>query len=557
LKRYEGDVDFEKAGQAASRGPGGPIHGYVRLLGLLGCAATLAAAPAITGVYNAASWLPTALPNSGVAQGAIFTVTGTGLGPSALQQVQSYPLPTTAGLGGTTVQVTVGAITETCIMIYIVATQVAAILPSATPIGAGTLTLTYEGGRSSIAIQVLAADFGTFTLNEGGTGPGVLTDTSYNPITMVNAAHPGDTLILWGSGLGAVTGNETEPPVQVDLGTGVQVEVEGQPATVLYGGRGSSPGLDQINFIVPTGVSGCKTSVAVIVKGVAGNVTTTSIAPAGQATCGDTYNGLTTANLQKALTSGTLNMGGVVLSRVDNVADVLTATFRSYDLNSLIRSYGGSTGPSVGSCAAYETSGSTLEVVDPVQPTYLNAGPALTITGPNGTRTVTATSTGNYPATLASNAPVYLAPGNYTVANGSGGANVGPFTWGVTLPANVVPNIPASVNRAQDLTITWTGGTGFSAVSIIGYTGVAATASLNSYVEFVCSALASAGQFTIPASILSLLPPGGYGLPGKPGVNIQVAGIPTNPYFTATGSPGIDVGIFSAFITSGGIAAIQ
>jgi uncharacterized protein (TIGR03437 family) len=557
LKRYEGDVDFEKAGQAASRGPGGPIYGYVRLLGLLGCAATMAAAPAITGVYNAASWLPTALPNSGVAQGAIFTVTGTGLGPSALQQVQSYPLPTTAGLGGTTVQVTVGAITETCIMIYIVATQVAAILPSATPIGAGTLTLTYEGGRSSIAIQVLAADFGTFTLNEGGTGPGVLTDTSYNPITMVNAAHPGDTLILWGSGLGAVTGNETEPPVQVDLGTGVQVEVEGQPATVLYGGRGSSPGLDQINFIVPTGVSGCKTSVAVIVKGVAGNVTTTSIAPAGQATCGDTYNGLTTANLRKALTSGTLNMGGVVLSRVDNVADVLTATFRSYDLNSLIRSYGGSTGPSVGSCAAYETSGSTLEVVDPVQPTYLNAGPALTITGPNGTRTVTATSTGNYPATLASNAPVYLAPGNYTVANGSGGANVGPFTWGVTLPANVVPNIPASVNRAQDLTITWTGGTGFSAVSIIGYTGVAATASLNSYVEFVCSALASAGQFTIPASILSLLPPGGYGLPGKPGVNIQVAGIPTNPYFTATGSPGIDVGIFSAFITSGGIAAIQ
>jgi uncharacterized protein (TIGR03437 family) len=520
-------------------------------------AATSAAAPAIAAVYNAASWIPVSLPNSGVAQGAIFTVTGTGLGPSTLQQVQSYPLPTTQGLAGTTMQVTVGAVTETCIMIYTVATQVAAILPSATPIGSGTLTLTYQGGSSSIAIQVLAADFGTFTLNEGGTGPGVFTDTSYNPITMINAAHPGDTLILWGSGLGAVTGNETEPPQQIDLGTGVQVMVEGQAATVLYGGRGSSPGLDQINFVVPAGVGGCKTSVAVIVKGVVGNVTTISIAPAGQTTCGDTYNGLTAANLQKAVATGSLNMGSVLLSRIAGGDDYLTASFETFDLNSLIRSYGGSTGPSIGSCAAYETLASSLDVTDPIQPTYLNSGP-LTITGPNGTKTVVPASTGLYLAALATGAPVYLAPGSYTVGNGSGGANVGPFTWTVTLPANVVPtNIPARVTRAQDLTLTWTGGAGFSVVSIIVYTGVPVTSSTNSYVYFVCNATASAGQFTIPSSILSLLPTNGFGAPGAPGVSIQIAGIPTNPYFTAPGSPGIGVGIFSAFITGGAIAAIQ
>jgi uncharacterized protein (TIGR03437 family) len=542
---------------AYARGP----RVRMRLLALvvlaLGCTSVLAAAPAITGVYNAASWLPPSLPNSGVAQGAIFTLTGTGLGPSTLQQVQAYPLPTTAGLAGTTVQVTVGAITETCIMIYTVSTQVAAILPSVTPVGAGTLTLTYGGANSSIAIQVVTADFGTFTLNEGGTGPAVLTDTSYNPITMVNAAHPGDTLILWGSGLGAVTGNETEPPVQVDLGTGVQVEVEGLPATVLYGGRGSSPGLDQINFVVPAGVGGCKTSIAVIVKGVVGNVTTTAIAPAGQTTCGDTYNGLTAANLQQAVTTGSFNLGDVVLSRVDNAADLLTATFGTYNLNSLIRSYGGSTGPSVGSCVAYETLGSTLAVTDPVQPAYLNAGPALTITGPNGTRTVGATSTGLYPATLATTNPVYLAPGNYTVSNGSGGTNVGPFNWTVTLPTNVDPNIPATVNRAQNLTVTWSGSAGFSVVSIIGYNGVAVTSSQNSYVEFICNASAAAGQFTIPSSILSLLPANGYGIPGTPGVNIQVAGIPSNPYFTAPGAPGINVGAFSAFISTGKVVPIQ
>jgi hypothetical protein len=76
-----------------------------------GCVATLRAAPAITGVYNAGSWIPASLPNSGVAQEAYFTVTGSGLGPSTLVVAGSYPLPTTQGQGGTTVQVKVGAAT--------------------------------------------------------------------------------------------------------------------------------------------------------------------------------------------------------------------------------------------------------------------------------------------------------------------------------------------------------------------------------------------------------------------------------------------------------------
>ncbi len=54
-------------------------------------AATAAfAAPNIFGLYNGATWAPVALPNSGVAQGSIFTITGTGLGPAALQQAFSY-----------------------------------------------------------------------------------------------------------------------------------------------------------------------------------------------------------------------------------------------------------------------------------------------------------------------------------------------------------------------------------------------------------------------------------------------------------------------------------
>jgi uncharacterized protein (TIGR03437 family) len=243
-------------------------------------AAALAAAPSLGGIYSAASWVPPKLPNSGIAQGSIFVVTGTGLGPSTLQQAPSIPLPATQGLAGTTIQVTVASVTETCIMLYSWTSQVSAILPSATPTGTGVLTLSFQGATSSIPITVLAANFGTFTLNEGGSGPAVVTNASYQAVTMINPAHPGDTVVLWGTGLGAVTGDETEPPVQVDLGTGVQVFVGGQPAKVVYGGRSNYSGLDQIDFTVPSGIAtGCKTSLVVLVKGVTGNVTTTAIAP--------------------------------------------------------------------------------------------------------------------------------------------------------------------------------------------------------------------------------------------------------------------------------------
>ncbi len=521
---------------------------------LLACGASLAAAPSIARVYNGASWLPPALTNSGVAQGSIFTVTGTGLGPDVLQQAQAYPLPTTQGLGGTTVQVSVAGTVETCIMIYSVANQIAAIVPSATPVGTGTLTVSYQGGSSSTAIHVMAANFGTFTLNEGGSGPAVVTDTSYNPITMINAAHTGETLILWGTGLGPVSGDETVQPVEKDLKTGVQVFVGNQPASVLYGGRSSSPGLDQINFVVPSGAEGCKTSIAVLVKGVTGNVTTTSIAPAGQTLCGDHDNILTTANLQKAISSGTLNVAGVQLAREGSGNDILEAGFGSYSLNTLIRSYGGYFGPSIGSCLAYEVIGTELVLKDPVVPTLLDAGSALTITGPMGIKTVSASSTGIYEETLATSPAQFLTPGAYTVTNGEGGGSVSSFDWTLTLPGLVTPtNIPTTVNRAQDLTLTWNGGAAYPVVSIIGYSGVSAGGGQASYVEFICNATGSAGQFTVPSVILNLLPGGGFATPTEAGMKFLIGGDASSDFTLA----GLDEGIFSALVTTGSIAKIQ
>lgn len=523
------------------------------------CATVLAAAPALTGIYNAAGWMPPKLTNSGIAQGSIFTVTGTGLGPSTFTQAQSFPLQTVQGLAGTTIKVTVGGVTETCVMFSTWTNLASAVLPSATPVGTGTLTLSYQGATSSIAIQVLAANFGTFTLNSAGTGAGVLTDVNYVPITMIHPAHPGDYLTLWGTGLGAVSGDETIPPVQVDLGTGVQVLLGNQPMTVIYGGRSQYPGEDQIDFQVPPGFTGgCKTSIAVLVKGVTGNVTTTSIAPAGQATCGDAAGFLTAANLQKAITNGSLNLGGVEMSRIGGGNDTLLGFFGSYPLNTLIRSFGGDLGSSVGSCVAFEIESTSLDTAlaqaDPYQPTFLDAGQNLVIGGPGGTKTIAEKSTGEWGAYLAFEPSVYIQPGSFTLG-GPGGGAVGPFSnVQLTLPNNVVPtNIPSTVNRSQDLTLNWTGSSAFSEVSIFAYNGLVVTASQSAYVYIVCDANASAGTFTIPSAILNLLPSNGYGTVTQPGVNLSIAGVPATN-FTA---PGIDAGVFSAFIANGSVATIQ
>ncbi len=525
-------------------------------------AATLSAAPAITGVYNAASWLPPGLPNSGVSQGAVFTVTGTGLGPSALLQAQSYPLPTTQGLGGTTVTVTIGSVTKTCIMAYTYALQVAAVLPSTTPIGTGIITVTYQGASTTAPIQVVAAVFGQSALNEGGTGPGVVTDTSYNVITMINAAHAGDTVILWGTGLGATGGDETEPPPNVNI-PGVKVWIENIPAAVAYAGRSSSPGLDQINITIPSGIGGgCKTSILVSVNGAVGNVVSMAVAPAGQKTCGDTFGALTSTNLSKAIGSGSLNLGVVDLTRVGSTSDdYLNANFSTYPTNTLIRSYAGSLGPSIGSCIDYEqVDGTTLTIIDPVLNSLsnLDSGPTLTVTPANAkTFTVRDTVPGVYSAIVGEPSQVFLAPVSYTLAKGGGGSQVPTFNWSATLPSAIAfTNLPITVNRSADLTLNWTNSSSFSLVSIFGFAAVPISSTVNSYVEFICTAPASATQFTIPAAILSLLPTNGFGAQGVAGVNFQIAGVLTNR-FTVAGNPGLDAGIWNMFTSNGTVVNIQ
>ena len=400
------------------------------------------------------------MPNSSIAEGSLFVITGTGMGPGTLQQASSYPLPTSQGLAGTTVQVTAGGATNYCIMIYTLSTQVAAILPSSTPVGSGTLTVSYQGTQGTIPVQIVKNSFGIFAVNEQGSGPGVIDNSAFNLRVPNDAAHPGDVLIIWGTGLGPITTDETVAPPQTDLGTGVQVFVGGQPATVQYGGRGSSSGLDQVNFQVPNGLSGCYVSVVVQVAGVVSNFTTIPIAPVGQSFCSDP-GGLSNANLTKVLNGGTLNTARIDLDTIDG--NNTSATFEQWNYSNLIASRGLPGGPSPGSCTVYNVaSGRGIVSSDPFSVPGLDAGTQLTLSGPNGTKTLSLISSGLYGASLsAKGQTAYLVPGKYTINNGSGGKDIGAFTATLTIPQSIVwTNIASSksIPTSGGMLITWSGG---------------------------------------------------------------------------------------------------
>jgi uncharacterized protein (TIGR03437 family) len=134
-------------------------------------------------VTNAASFANSRLPNGSIAQGSIFNIFGFGMGPSAIVYATSLPLPKT--LSGTSVSVTVNGATEQCYMFYTLAGQVAAILPSATPAGTGTISVSYNGSRSPTApIMVVPSSPGIFGVNQQGNGPGVILDGNNNVLRL-------------------------------------------------------------------------------------------------------------------------------------------------------------------------------------------------------------------------------------------------------------------------------------------------------------------------------------------------------------------------------------
>jgi uncharacterized protein (TIGR03437 family) len=538
-----------------------------RFLLLLTFAATAGAQEVVTyQIENIYNFVLPGMANYGIAQGSIFALLGTNLTTSTASQ--GVPLQT--AFQGVEIAVTVNGATTNAIPYSVSPQRVTAILPSKTPVGDGTVTVTSGGQQTASGpIHVVQSAFGLLTvpgLNVVNVAEVQNVSQGWEPLSQANAANPGESLALWGSGLGPVSGDETQYQTPSNL-TGVPIEVDigGVSAAVIYRGRSIYPGLDQINVVIPPGVSGCHVSVVVVVSGVPSNLATIPVAPSGRICSDQAMIQLTADEYQEFLGLDSVDVGMISLlslttpSAVTGAAtsDLVYGPFQGYT-GGQITSAGLLLQPSVGSCAASSE-----------PPFYflqlgsrLNAGPQIAVKGPEGSL---ALAPGDISDSVPPGASPQIIPptgGAFTFDNGPGGPDVGPFT--ATLTVNVAPQLVwtnssaiTAVNRASGQQVTWTGGIPGSYISIFGYTVApqysAAGSGSDVYTAFICTAPLSAGQFTIPAAVLESLMPSGIvlaqGLPPAAGGYLYVVNEITQRF----SAPGLNLGLL-LFGVGGGIS---
>jgi uncharacterized protein (TIGR03437 family) len=479
------------------------------------------------GIVNAASYLP------GIAQGAVFIVFGSGLGPAQLVQAGTFPL--SSALGGTTVNVSQGPNTKPAPLVYSSDGQLAAILPSDIPVGLNTLTVTYNGQTSvTTQFQVVSAQFGVFTVNSRGNGPAVglnyvsQTDQPLNGFAA--AANPDQIVTIYGTGLGPIQGSDSAAAPVGNLDTPVDVLLGSQAAQILYKGRSSCcAGIDQIIFKVPKNIDGCYVPLTVRTNGVTPPQSATlSIAPAGTV-C--TEPGLlTTADLEKALTQGGLRIGSMLLTSYQygdtQSIDYGVLSFSNVRYEDLAVTLQQLAAAPAGGCeaASYDSTtgtivGNTGNLGSSFFDNYifwyagapLEAGNAMNISGGGKSVQFQRVSPGfyanafyDYTNPLSS----FLSPGTYTLDSGSGGTDVPGFRANINIPTPLSFSFSGanSISRQSDYTISWTGGSPDQRILISGI----------SYAQqgriggtFTCMQWGSAGKMVIPASILAVLPRSG------------------------------------------------
>jgi uncharacterized protein (TIGR03437 family) len=499
--------------------------------------------PIVASASNAATYIDVG-PRFGVAPGAIFVLKGVNLGPANLT-IDPKPFQNTS-LSGTSVAVTVNGTTVQALMYYTSAGQIAALLPSNTPTGVGTVTVTYNTQSSPAAnFRVFPNNIGIFTITSDGAGAGIVTYPDYSLVsttkaancggvnTTCGAANPGDVLTIWGTGLGAVNGSDA-------AGAGLGVDMTSVPVTIwlgnvqvtpLYRGRsGCCVGEDQIVFTVPDNAPlGYAVPLTVQINNNLSNSVALSVAAPGSRTCTPVNPPYSSAQVAQSTGSTPISYAEINLYRHDKFGeggsgflDTLDGGVLRFTMPSNIRPFFFSyvDQPPAGTCQTFT---STNGAPDPplTDLTGLEAG-QITVQGPNGSKT-TGSNGGQFQMTL-SDTGNYLSPGTYTV-NISGASGVAASTASITIPAMPVMTSPApdtatpvAVTRANGLPVTWSGG---SASGLILISGVGATDNtFSAGASFRCLVPAGSGTFTIPPSVLLAMPPTNFaGLTFQPIIN--------------------------------------
>jgi uncharacterized protein (TIGR03437 family) len=517
-------------------------NGSSVLIEFLTYGAPTAALPAITMVLNNSGQTPFGYPNYGISPSSLFVIQGSSLadpGAPVLQSSAAPGLPLT--LNGASISVTVNAVTTHPAIYYTSPTQIAAVLPAATPIGFGAITVTYRGSASApMQIQVVPSALG---FNFYYTNTVAATDAITGALlTFTNSATPGEIITLWATGLGADPADSdsvfASPPHAVSVP--LQIYFGGVPATILYQGSAGYPGVNQINVTVPPNViPGCWVDIAGVAGGVTSNTVSLPINPGG-GPCVDTPSGLTGTQVLGP-NNAVLRTGLVTVLHTNTPQSGARAITNSAD--AAFVSYSGLYSPgnpvTAGGCILND------ENVVPVPPVVgLDVG-EISLSGPSGPA-VTLRSQGiqgtGYAALSATAIPDTGGAFTFTM---SGGKDVPGFSTSVTLANPLMtwtnPNVAAAIDRTQPLTVTWTGGNPgpHSSTFILGSTIGAVRGR-----GFTCLTTADAGQFTVPSYILSALP---VEAPAASGFNGSV--ILQNNIQLPMSATGIDIGTVGATVS--------
>jgi uncharacterized protein (TIGR03437 family) len=513
--------------------------------------------PISTAIYNNYSFIPPGAPNHVVAQGSIIAIKGS-LGPPQFSTLQQVPQ---AGFGGVTITVTVNN-TPVQALNYYVGPQLAAVLPSNTPTGDGTFTVTYNGQTSAPApVRVVQSSFGILTLDSSGLGAAKVCDyrldkTCQTYPALTNSAIPGDTITLWGSGLGPTPSDA----INVDMTKntpGAQVWIGGQAAPVLYAGRSQFVGLDLINVTIPSGVQGCHVSVVVQIGNNVSNSTSLPIEPNGGA-CSDPVTGRSGSDLGTLMSQSSFAIGAVNLSHTTSaqgaISESANAGFYRVQPSQLSSFQQVLPQASFNSCTVWTLHTDQNGIPTGVSlPAELDAG-TVTVTSNGSTQTLTRDATsGAYSANLGSGGFFTGTAG----VSGTGGSDVGPFTVSMTAPSGFTWTNRGAVSviartQAQGQLIQWSNAASGSYVAISGTSiGVDASSKPLGLTTFTCIAPGQDGQFTIPSWVLEGVPPTSAGIPGS----LSVSNYATPVSFPWTNGP--DLGFLNFYTSSSASVTYQ
>ncbi len=409
----------------------------------------------------------------------------------------------------------------------------------------GTLTVTYNGETSApVLIPVVPSAPGIFTRNQAGFGPGSIQNwesaTSVPTNSLIEPAEPGQVAIIWATGLGPIMGDDSDLPPVGNLPVEVEVLVGGQAVSPMYAGRSAEfPAIDQISFVVPSGLEGCRVPVVLMANGSISNYVTMAVSVGG-ATCSDPTD-YSATDLEKVIQNNGASIGIVSLLRgrgsfstplgpMPISMDFVTGGFYQRNSDQILAGAGvrenmlQPTSPSLGTCmvSVFPMEDLRLHPDDPVPMLPLDAGPALHVSG-GASGPVQAP-----PVEMAPGMPIlgfyfglvggglppaeilpdYLLDGQYTFNNGDGGEKVGALSASLNLPPLIDwtnQDEISEISRDEDLLVTWTAGD--PANEYVQIMGASDNPAFHVTTGFVCAAPADAGSFAVPAAVLSSIIP--------------------------------------------------